>query len=108
MSALRPQWVTKDGYMILIGCPLCGSRPSTEFVYLDEVEAPADLVTDDLREWRTTIYFRKNSNDESDEVWQHASGCRQVLVLSRNRSTNAVRAVSLARGSGAAAGPGVP
>jgi heterotetrameric sarcosine oxidase delta subunit len=73
--------------MILIPCPLCGYNASTEFVYLDEHEA-APTAARDISEARRSTYYRRNERGETDELWQHASGCRQVIVIRRHRLTN--------------------
>jgi len=85
--------------LISVPCPLCGSSPSTDFVYVDEAEA-LDGESSTIDEWRRSLHFRANPFGPTHELWQHASGCRQVLVLTRDRVTNAIVASRLLRGRG--------
>ena len=44
----------------------------------------------DEESWRRYLYFRRNSNGWVDESWYHAAGCRRVISLRRNTTTNEI------------------
>lgn len=81
---------------MLIGCPLCGPRDSTEFRYVDEVVTRPDPGAEQAP-WRAYLYLRANPAGATRELWLHRLGCRQYLVLERNTVTNKVSDARLAR-----------
>ena len=83
--------------MILVPCPVCGPSSSTEFSYVDEQERGPGSRASDVQEARKALYFRKNGRGTMDEIWQHTSGCRELLVVQRDRMTNVFGPVALAR-----------
>jgi sarcosine oxidase, subunit delta len=77
--------------MMLIPCPHCGPRNSTEFRYVGEVTARPDPSTADAAAWRTYLYFRRNPAGWSTETWFHRMGCRRYFRIERHTVTNQVR-----------------
>lgn len=80
--------------MMRIDCPFCGPRAQIEFAYertLDSIVTlamPADEAVGRL-------YARANPRGLDDELWRHAYGCREWLVLRRDRRTHEIVSVSL-------------
>lgn len=78
--------------MLLIDCPHCGERAQAEFAYertLDSVVTPAMSRDEAVRR----LYARANPRGEDEELWRHSFGCRQWLVLRRDRRTHAIISV---------------
>lgn len=79
--------------MLQIDCPYCGARAQSEFSYertLDSIvtlEMPADEAV-------RRLYARANPRGFDDELWRHAFGCRQWLVLRRHRQTHEIASVA--------------
>lgn len=86
--------------MILIPCPNCGPRNSSEFTNHGEVKTrPAsDSVT--KGEWRNFLYMKNNPLGWTVEQWYHSSGCRKFLIAERHTLTNEIRAIRLASQQG--------
>lgn len=78
--------------MLLIACPYCGDRAQVEFVYertLDSVvtiDMPPEMAI-------ARLYARTNPVGLDDELWRHVYGCRQWIVLQRNRRSHEIRSV---------------
>ncbi len=68
-------------------CPVCGSRPYTEFRFGGEVPDPAD--GDFERAW-----LRANVAGPQRERWFHEAGCRRWLTVERDTTTNEVHGVA--------------
>lgn len=75
--------------MMLVDCPHCGKRAQAEFVYertLDSIvtlDMPADEAV-------ARLYARANPAGLDDELWRHSYGCRQWIVLRRDRRTHEI------------------
>jgi heterotetrameric sarcosine oxidase delta subunit len=87
-----------------ITCPYCGERGHDEFTYLGDatvkrpsVEDIAPAGPDLLKQWGDYVYLRDNPAGLHRELWQHVSGCRAWLVLTRHLRTHQIEAVELAR-----------
>jgi len=86
---------------MIITCPYCGPRDSSEFVYQGEGgRTRPDPASTDQAEWNAYVYDRVNTAGEHDEIWQHSGGCRAHLMLVRNTLTHAISSVVLARDAG--------
>ena len=82
--------------MMEIDCPHCGKRAQAEFSYertLDSIVA-LDMAS---REAIARLYARANPRGEDDELWRHSHGCRQWIVLRRNRRTHEIVSVEAYR-----------
>lgn len=80
--------------MLLIDCPHCGPRAQAEFAYertLDSVVTLAMPAEEAVRR----LYARANPRGLDDELWRHSYGCRQWLVLRRDRRTHEIVSVQL-------------
>ena len=79
--------------MMRIDCPHCGPRAQAEFGYertLDSIvtiDMPADEAV-------ARLYARTNPRGLDDELWRHGFGCRQWIVLRRNRVTHEIVGVA--------------
>lgn len=82
--------------MMLIDCPCCGPRAQAEFVYERTCDS---IVTPEMspEEAVARLYARTNPRGLDDELWRHAYGCRQWLVLRRDRRTHAILSVAAYR-----------
>lgn len=67
-----------------LDCPYCGSRDIAEFTYR------GDAAADDP-------YLRDNPAGPISELWRHARGCRQWLVVRRDTRTHEIFGVVFAR-----------
>lgn len=83
---------------MIITCPWCGKRDSSEFLYLAEGgRTRPDLASTDLAAWNAYVYDRVNTAGEHEEIWQHSGGCRANLRIVRNTLTHGIASVELAR-----------
>ncbi len=78
--------------MLLIDCPHCGEHAQIEFVYERTLDS---IVTFDMPDEVAVarLYARANPIGFDDELWRHAYGCRQWIVLRRNRRSHAIASV---------------
>jgi heterotetrameric sarcosine oxidase delta subunit len=72
---------------LLVPCPTCGERPSTEFTFGGELRPldAADPETDVAR-----VFLRANVAGIQEERWFHALGCRRWLTLRRDTRTDGI------------------
>ncbi|MGH9303140.1 MAG: sarcosine oxidase subunit delta [Acidimicrobiales bacterium] len=77
--------------MILIKCPYCGPRNSSEFHYAGEIKARPDPKTATKTEWRDYLYDKDNPAGWTHERWFHSAGCGQFLLAERHTVTNELR-----------------
>ena len=93
---------------MLIACPYCGPRDSSEFSYQgDATRQRPDPASTDQAAWNAYVYDRINTAGDHREFWQHAGGCRAHLVVVRNTLTHHISSVDYANPHiRAAAGPG--
>ena len=86
---------------MLITCPYCGPRDSSEYSYQgDANRTRPDPVSTDRAAWNAYVYDRVNTAGDHREFWQHAGGCRAHLVVVRNTLTHHISSVSFARDAG--------
>ena len=86
---------------MLITCPYCGPRDSSEYTYQGDAnrERP-ELGSTDQAAWNAYVYDRVNTAGDHDEYWQHSGGCRAHLKLTRSTLTHVISSVSFARDHG--------
>ena len=79
--------------MLQIDCPHCGPRAQIEFAYERTLDS---IVTLDMppEEAVMRLYARINPRGLDDELWRHAFGCRQWLVLRRHRVTHEIVSIA--------------
>ncbi|MEQ1942868.1 sarcosine oxidase subunit delta [Mesorhizobium sp. VNQ89] len=86
---------------MIITCPFCGPRDSSEFVYREEGgRTRPDPSSTDQAAWNAYIYERVNTAGDHEETWQHSGGCRSHLRVLRNTVTHKILDVTLARETG--------
>ena len=86
---------------MIITCPYCGPRDSSEFVYREEGgRTRPDPVSTDQAAWNAYVYDRENPAGEHREIWQHSGGCRAHLVVRRDTLGHAISSVTMAREAG--------
>lgn len=78
--------------MLLIDCPHCGPRAQEEFTYERTLDSVV-RIEDDPATAMAALYTRANPRGEDDEIWRHTLGCRCWMVLRRDRTSHAIRAV---------------
>lgn len=78
--------------MILIPCPHCGPRNSSEFRYAGEQSRRPDPNSSDIVVWRAYLYTRSNLAGWTTENWFHRAGCGRYVTVERHTGTNAIRA----------------
>jgi len=81
-----------------ITCPHCGPRTSEEFAYLGDAAPvrPDGTGVENMKAWHEYVHIRANPHGEHRELWQHASGCRTWLVVTRNVTTHEILGVEVA------------
>jgi heterotetrameric sarcosine oxidase delta subunit len=84
--------------MILIPCPHCGSRNSSEFQYKGEAHARPDTAQIDPASWRRYLWNQVNAADWTTELWQHTTGCRRFLLIERHTASNEIRSAETPSG----------
>ena len=77
--------------MLLIDCPHCGPRNSTEFRHAGESGKSRDVANSTPEQWRRYLYEHDNPLGWVRESWFHASGCRRYISAERNTDTNQIR-----------------
>ena len=87
-----------------IECRYCGVRSSEEFSYLGDAtpvrpESLLGQTHDDAvhQRWHDYVYLRDNPAGPHRELWQHVSGCRAWLIVTRNTRTHEIMRVDAAR-----------
>jgi len=77
---------------VLIRCPNCGERLSTEYWCAGELRpaAPPPSAAGSLESEFARLWVRKNVAGVHRERWFHFAGCRRWLTLTRDTATNAV------------------
>jgi heterotetrameric sarcosine oxidase delta subunit len=91
--------------MILIPCPHCGPRNSSEFAHAGERRPRPDPNAATPAEWRAYLYDKRNPAGWTGETWYHRFGCRKFVAVERHTVTGEVRR---AEPAGAAARGGDP
>ncbi len=87
--------------MILIPCPHCGDRNSSEFTYAGEVHSRPSPGDARQGPWRDYLYGKDNPAGWTEERWFHGSGCGKYLRAERHTVTNEIRATRPEVGAGA-------
>ncbi len=77
-----------------IPCPYCGERDAQEFVYRGDA---APQRPEDGKGFHEYVYLRDNVAGPMRELWYHAQGCRNWLVVARDTTNHAITSAMLAR-----------
>ncbi|MCA3265504.1 MAG: sarcosine oxidase subunit delta [Azospirillum sp.] len=83
-----------------INCPHCGPRPIDEFVQLGAAAPERPIPDSGVAAFVEYVYMRENPAGRHSEIFQHAGGCRAILVVERDTVTHAINSV---RSAGVAA-----
>ena len=76
--------------MLHIYCPYCEEhREEAEFHYAGQahIARPYDPDNTTDETWGNYLFFRKNPKGNHQEMWAHATGCRQYFNVVRNTLT---------------------
>jgi sarcosine oxidase subunit delta len=87
-----------------INCCHCGQRSNEEFIYLGDATVvrpdgdPSVPLDEAVRKnWVDYVYVRTNPAGPHRELWQHVSGCRAWLVVTRDTRSHEILSVEPAR-----------
>ncbi len=81
---------------MIIKCPLCGPREASEYSYIGDatLKRPQPEITD-IKIWSDYVHQRDNPRGNHHEHWQHTSGCRSILMVTRDTVTHNISEVKL-------------
>jgi sarcosine oxidase subunit delta len=83
---------------MLITCPYCGPRDSSEFTYQgDGNRERPQPASQNLEAWNQYVYDRLNPAGDHNEIWQHSGGCRTHIRVVRNTLTHTISSAVSAR-----------
>lgn len=85
--------------MLMIVCPHCGPRNSSEFSFQGEIVLRPSPESD-ADAWRDYLYMKNNVAGWQTERWFHVSGCRRFLNVERHTVTNEIGVVTPVGGFG--------
>ena len=74
--------------MLIVTCPICGTRNATEFHYGGEYR-PRPSVTEN-EGWTDYLYMKHNRAERQIEWWFHRSGCGLWFLAERHMKSNQV------------------
>ncbi|MEZ5843740.1 MAG: sarcosine oxidase subunit delta [Hyphomicrobiaceae bacterium] len=80
---------------MLIPCPACGPRETTEFVYMGDASVSRPALDAPAEMWAAAVYDRTNPLGRHQELWHHTYGCRCILRVTRDTGTHAIAGVAL-------------
>jgi methylglutamate dehydrogenase subunit B len=88
-----------------ITCPFCGERDSREYSYLGDATLERPAIAQGPEAAFAHVYLRANPAGVHREHWHHSSGCRSLLVVTRNTLDHTIHTVDAVSGAdpGAAA-----
>lgn len=78
-------------------CPYCGDRDAQEFSYRGDADPKRPEGEGGVFEY---VYLRDNPAGVIRELWYHANGCRNWIVVTRDTRTHEVHGAVLAREAG--------
>ena len=79
--------------MFVINCPHCHeAREEEEFHYEGEafIARPANPEDVTYEVWGDYLFMKKNPKGWHWEMWNHAAGCRKILVVKRNTANHSI------------------
>ena len=72
-------------------CPFCGERDHQEFTYRGDASTTRpSMENDSIEDHNAYIFDRTNPDGEHRELWNHTSGCRMHMVVTRNTTTHKI------------------
>lgn len=85
---------------MIILCPHCGPRDSSEFYFRGEAPSHRPEYDAGTTAFVDYVYGRANVAGAQKEHWYHAAGCRNWLLMERDTRTHAILSVKLAAEQG--------
>lgn len=82
-----------------ITCPFCGERDSREYTYLGDATLLRPALSAGPEAAFAHVYLRTNPAGLHREHWQHTSGCRSWLVVTRNTLDHTIHTVEAVAGA---------
>jgi sarcosine oxidase subunit delta len=79
---------------MIIDCPHCGPRDSSEFYFRGEAASPRPDYEHGPSAFADHVYGRANIAGPQNEHWYHAAGCRCWLLVERDTRTHAFLSVT--------------
>ena len=81
---------------MIIKCPNCGPREINEYTYIGDAAVTRPYHDDTYMEnWINYVFMRNNPRGIHVEHWQHTSGCRAFLKITRDTVTHEITGVML-------------
>ena len=74
--------------MLVVTCPVCGSRPYEEFRYGSVFPTVPDTITDPALRQVDFAWMQDNIEGVTAERWFHESGCRRWFTARRDTTTD--------------------
>jgi sarcosine oxidase subunit delta len=74
-------------------CPFCGDRDAQEFVYRGDAGPRRPESEDGFHAY---VHLRDNPAGPLRELWYHAQGCRNWIVVTRDTRSHAILGAELA------------
>ena len=93
--ALVRRRICSEGRIVIITCPHCGPRDSSEFYFRGEAAPVRPEYEAGPAAFADYVYGRANLAGVGNEHWYHAAGCRHWLLVERDTRTHAVHSVKL-------------
>ena len=84
---------------MIIPCPHCGPRDSSEFHIRGEAAPVRPDYSQDISAFVDYVYGRTNAAETATEHWYHAAGCRSWLLVEREPRTHVIRSCVFVRES---------
>ena len=83
--------------MLVIECPWCGPRNSSEFSF-SGTKKPRPTGPPTPAQWRRYLYEQDNLAGLTRERWFHVDGCRRFLDIERHNVTNQINQIKIVGG----------
>ena len=80
---------------MLIPCPACGPRETSEFAYIGDGTVTRPSLDAPAEAWVAAIYDRANPLGLQRELWLHLYGCRCIVRVTRDTGTHAISGAEL-------------
>lgn len=84
---------------MIVKCPFCGDRDSSEFYMRGEAAPPRPCYEQGEQAFADYVYWRENAAGPQEEHWYHSAACRNWLIVTRDTRNHEILSVKLAVGS---------
>lgn len=82
---------------MLIPCPFCGPRDTSEFTYLGDASLAERPEGGEAEGLAAHVYLRDNPAGDHRELWYHHGGCRSWLKLVRDTRDHTIGSAEFVR-----------